>query len=263
VNFVRTEGDDWNCSAVGQSVTCTLVDGTGSQAALAALAAASVDVIVTLDGSAAPGVVNVATVSTSSEDPNPDNDTDTDPTNVPLAVLELSKVADGDVREGSEATYVLTATNTGPSDTTGDVVITDALPRGLRYVSSSSELAGTSCSYDASLVTCTNPNVMAVGDTWSIRVVADVMSPSGASIVNIGTVDGGNVVNGVELPANVVPVVEDLATITVDTPRTFIPFTGSETAQLLVAAMALLTLGGGLVLLSRRRKPATVPVDTD
>jgi len=67
-------------------------------------------------------------------------------------------------------------------------------------------------------------------------------------------------VNGVDLPDTVVPVVEDLATVTIETGTitTFIPFTGAETLQLLGAAIGLLTLGGGLVLLSRRRKPAPI-----
>lgn len=261
VTFVRTEGDDWDCNAVGRSITCTLVDGAGNETSLAALDDASVDVIVTLEASAAPAVINVATVSTSSEDPNPDNDTDTDPTDVPLAVLEVDKVADGDVREGNEATYVITATNTGPSVTTGDVVITDVLPRGLRYVSASTELAGASCSYADSVVTCTNPNVMAVGDTWSVRVVADVMSPAGTDVINVGTVDGGNVVNGVDLPETVVPVVEDLATVTITTTG-LLAFTGVETSTFLAAAFGLLLLGGGLVLLSSRRRK-TVPLEVD
>lgn len=260
VNFVRTEGDDWDCTAVSQTVTCTLVNGVGLPINLLALADASVDIVVTLDASAAPGVTNVASVSTSSEDTNPDNDTDSDPTDIPLAVLEVDKVAEGAVEEGREATYLITATNTGPSVTTGDVVITDVLPRGLRYVSSSTELAGTSCTYSNSVVTCTNPNVMAVGDTWSVRVVADVMSPSGVAIENIGTVDGGNVVNGVDLPDTVVPVVEDLSSITVTTPG-ILAFTGSGTGQLMIGAFSLLLLGGGLVLLSRRRKPVTIPID--
>lgn len=257
VNFVRTEGTDWECLTVGQTVSCTLVNGTGTAINLLALEDASVDIIVTVEASAAPGVINVASVSTSSDDPNRDNDSDGDPTNVPLAILEVDKVADGNVEAGREATYVITATNTGPSVTAGDVVITDALPRGLRYVSATTDLAGASCSFAADVVTCTNPNVMGVGDTWSVRVVADVMSPSGASIVNIGTVDGGNEVNGVDLPDTVVPVVEDLATVTISTPG-ILAFTGVETSTFLAMALGLLTLGSGLVLLSRRRRYATV-----
>lgn len=260
VNFVRTEGSGWDCTAIGQSVTCTLVDGAGNEAVLVALDSASVNIVVTLEADAAPGVVNVASVSTSSDDPNPDNDTDSDPTNVPLAVLEVDKVADGGVEEGREATYVITATNVGPSITTGDVVITDALPRGLRFVSATTEPSGSSCSFAADTVTCSNSNVLAVGDTWSVRVVVDVVSPSGSEIVNIGTVTGGNEVNGVDLPDTVVPIVEDLATVTVDTPG-LLAFTGVETSTFLTAALVLLTLGSGLLLLSRRRKPATVNVD--
>ncbi len=254
--FVRSEGADWNCAAIGQTVSCTLVDGAGLPTNLPALANASVDIIVTLEAAAAPSVINVASVSTSSEDPNPDNDTDSDPTDVPLAILEVVKVADGNVETGREATYVITATNTGPSATTGDVVITDVLPRGLRYVSATTDLAGASCSFAADVVTCINTNVMAVGDTWSVRMVADVMALAGTSIVNVGTVDGGNEVNGVDLPDSVVPPVEDLATVTVDTPTTFIPFTGSNTATLVWLAAFLLLAGGSMTLVSRRKSAA-------
>ncbi len=76
--------------------------------------------------------------------------------------------------------------------------------------------------------------------------------------MNLGQVSGGNEVNGQPLSSPVNGVNEDIATVTVDTPPGIIAFTGAETGQLVAAALALLTLGAGLVLLSRRRRLATV-----
>ncbi len=252
LNFVRSEGDDWDCAASGQIITCTLVDNTNTATTLAPLASVSFDIIVTLQDSAVPSVTNTASVSTSSVDPNAANDVDSDPTDVPLAVLEIDKVADGDVDAGQNATYVLTARNTGPSATSGDVIITDALPNGLRFVRASTDIDGSGCAFADNVVTCTNPNVMTVDDSWTVRVEVFVTAAVGESVTNVGQVMGGNEVNGVDLPNAVLSSAQGTAAVTVQDAG-ILAFTGAELDSLARLASILLACGGVLVLLSRRK----------
>jgi uncharacterized repeat protein (TIGR01451 family)/fimbrial isopeptide formation D2 family protein len=250
ITYLRSVGDDWDCSISDQDLTCTLVDGVGADTSLPSGATVSVDVVVEADASAAPGVTNTASVTTSSVDPDPDNDTDDDPTEVPLSILTIEKVIDGDADQGRQATYVITVANSGPTATRGDVIITDQIPTGLTFVEATSETTTATCAEVDGLVTCTHPDSLAVNDTWSVRITATVTALAGASIINIGQVEGGNEVNGTGL--GVVTPVEDIATAVVTTPPR-IAFTGAETATLLIGAMMILALGSAMVLLSRRR----------
>ncbi len=256
ITYVSSVGSAWDCSITGQDISCTLVDGVGADTSLAANATASVDIVVEVDASAAPGVTNTATVSTSTVDPNPDNDSDDDPTDVPLSVLTIDKSVDGDVNQSGRAVYVVTVTNTGPSATRGDVVISDSLPSGLRFVSATSDVETASCVFAEGTVTCTHADAMAIGDTWSVRITADVTALAGASIVNVGQVSGGNEVNGLPSTAPIVSSADDLAIATVGTPPGLLAYTGTEAGRLVIASLTLLTLGAGMVMLSRRRRTA-------
>src|SRR6202011_5179379 len=86
--------------------------------------------------SAANSVTNTAVVSGGGE-VNTANDTASDPTNiVSRADIAVAKIASsGSVTVGSNVDFTVTVTNNGPSDASG-VQITDQLPAGLVYVSS-------------------------------------------------------------------------------------------------------------------------------
>lgn len=66
----------------------------------------------------------------------------------PAADLSLAKTVDNDTPDkGSSVVFTLTVTNSGPNDTTG-VVVTDALPAGLTYVSDDGGTVGPDPAYD-------------------------------------------------------------------------------------------------------------------
>ena len=75
----------------------------------------------TVEPSAYPSVVNVASVTSDAEDTDPDNNTATDPATVPPSVeLTVDKTLLSLTR--STATYRITVGNRGPNDTTTAIV---------------------------------------------------------------------------------------------------------------------------------------------
>ncbi len=142
--------------ASGQSMTMTLVG--------------------TVDVNAAPGVMTntvTVTVPDGVSDPNPDNNTDTDETTIlERSDLSIEKTLDGELISGTEATYVLTVTNNGPSAAT-NLVITDTLPSQLTYVSSNSA-DGWTCSENSGVVTCNFAGPLANGATSTLNLVVRV-----------------------------------------------------------------------------------------
>jgi uncharacterized repeat protein (TIGR01451 family)/fimbrial isopeptide formation D2 family protein len=167
------------CSAVGQAVRCDLVS-------IAAGASTTVRLTVAVARAAAPGVTNTATVTSLTADPRPVDNTDSDPTEVPLADLQLTKVLDGSLARNETATYVLEATNLGPSSSRGPVVIIDDLPVGLEFVSATSTAA--SCTSAGQLVTCRSTAPLAVGQAVRVDLRVRVTAPVGSTIVNTASV---------------------------------------------------------------------------
>jgi uncharacterized repeat protein (TIGR01451 family) len=124
-------GTGWTCSIVAQTVTCTSTAVVASNGSFP-----PISITVSVTQSAASSVTNTATVSGGGE-VNTANDTANDLTNiVSRADIAVAKIASsGTVTIGSNVTFTVTVTNNGPSDATG-VQITDPLPAGLTYVSS-------------------------------------------------------------------------------------------------------------------------------
>ncbi|HSP08010.1 MAG TPA: sortase [Candidatus Dormibacteraeota bacterium] len=125
-------GTGWTCPApVGQTVTCTRGD-----ALAAGTSYPSITVTVTVLQSAANSVTNQAAVGGGGET-NTTNDTASDSANiVSQADIAITKTVSNTVpNQNSNVTFTITATNNGPSNATG-VEVTDVLPAGLTYVSS-------------------------------------------------------------------------------------------------------------------------------
>ncbi len=113
------------------------VSGTGvwTVGSLANGANATLAIVATVNGSGP--YSNTATVSSSTPDPDPSDNSDTE-TPVPAGAADLGIVKTVNnitPTVGSNVSFTLTLTNTGPSNATG-VVVNDLLPAGYTFVSS-------------------------------------------------------------------------------------------------------------------------------
>jgi len=134
-------------------------------------------------GFPAPGTVtNTATVSSTTPDTVPGNNTatETTPVGTGTADLVVVKTGPGSVVQGTNATWWIVVRNQGPSDALS-VVLTDATPPGLTYVSSTAPCAtGFPCSL----------GTLAAGATVTVDVTFAIPSPYYGAIplVNRATV---------------------------------------------------------------------------
>ncbi len=183
--LVSAVGTGWSCAAAGATVTCTL--GTSI---VVGGDAPSLALNVMVESGAAGTLTNVAVVQGPHPDPVLDNDTASDPTTSDRVFdLALSKTLVGTLQDRGDATYALAVTNTGPSDSVVPVTLTDPLPAGLTFVSSTAGTAGAwSCAGAGQSVTCTDstPVVAATTSTFDIEVA--VTAVAGTEITNTATV---------------------------------------------------------------------------
>lgn len=158
---------DFASIASGASETITLV--VAVPATQAATASVTNSVTVTSDGQETDNSNNTATADVAIDR---------------SAVLTITKTDSPDpVVVGSNLTYTILVTNTGPSTAT-NVSITDTLPAGLTFVSAT-ESTGTGTAGEAGgVVTATVPT-LAVSNAVTVTIVATVDATfSGASIAN-------------------------------------------------------------------------------
>jgi len=130
-------------------------------------------------------ITNTAQVTANQPDLIPSNNTATATTNVnPVTDLSISKSDNLDpVIAGTDLTYSLTVTNSGPSPATG-VTITDALPSTVTYLSASS-----GCSNPSGTVTCTLGN-LAVNGSKTVTISVRVKSSTTGQVSNTASVSG-------------------------------------------------------------------------
>jgi uncharacterized repeat protein (TIGR01451 family)/fimbrial isopeptide formation D2 family protein len=156
-------------------------------------------------------IANTATVTgLLQRDPDPANDSSTATIHVPPAAdLGLTKTVDEhQPAKGATVTFVLTVTNSGP-DATRDVVVHDALPAGLTFVSSSPS-HGT---YDPTSGDWT-VNDLAIGASESLQVTATVDVEG--SIVNTAEVTSSALPDPDSTPGNGAAAEDDQASVTIN-----------------------------------------------
>jgi uncharacterized repeat protein (TIGR01451 family) len=181
----------WSCAtpSVGGTgaVTCSMSNfGVGSEV---------FTLVVAVDPSAADGTVitNTATFTATSTDPAPGNESATATTTVStdIADLSLTKTDDADpVIAGSNLTYTLTITNTGP-DAATNAVLNDTLPAQTTFVSLAAA-AGWTCTTPAvgatGAVSCSNPSMAAGSAAFTLVVNVAPTTPPNTVITNNATV---------------------------------------------------------------------------
>ena len=130
---------------------------------------------------------NTATVSSATPDPVSGNDTDTaDVRVVQAADLSVVKTHTGPVRVGDDLTFTLAVANAGPSQASS-VVVSDAVPTGLTYVSAAG--TGWTCAEAAAVVTCDLDQPLAPGAAAEeITLVVTVEPGAYPSVDNTATV---------------------------------------------------------------------------
>jgi uncharacterized repeat protein (TIGR01451 family) len=249
--LVSAVGQGWICTAVGATVTCVLPDqlvvGAGSTIAL----------VVALDATADPNIINTAVVEGAGTDPDLANNISRLASTIrPGALLSLTKTLNGtDLISGGQATYTVTVGNKGPSSATG-VSVTDALPTGLKWASASG--TGWDCTVTAALITCDATGAILDGATSSFTVVATVTATSGTianeviataqtALLNTGAVTATTPPAPVEGAQAVVP--------NSAAPKGALPATGIDLRLYAGAGLAFEMLGFALLGVTRRFKP--------
>jgi uncharacterized repeat protein (TIGR01451 family) len=162
-------GTGWNCSTtVVGSTTATCTSSTVINAG--ATSPNTISLTVSVAQSAASSVTNSVSVSGGGQN-NTANDTATDATTiVSISDLSLTKVTNSSGSGvGTNATFTVTLTNSGPSDATG-VAVRDQLPTGLTYVSSTPSVG----SYNSTTGIWTVGNLASGAASPTLQIVARI-----------------------------------------------------------------------------------------
>ncbi len=165
LTYSTASGAGWSCSTAAPVVTCT------TAAPLAASAASSIALTVSVQPGAAASVTNVARVQAAG-DVNAANDRASDPTAITAVDLALAKRHSGVFAVAQTGVYTLAVTNKGTAATIGPVTITDTLPQGLGFLSGTG--SGWTCFATGAVVTCTNAGPLAAGDSSLVTLSVSV-----------------------------------------------------------------------------------------
>ncbi|HEY3129920.1 MAG TPA: DUF11 domain-containing protein, partial [Acidobacteriota bacterium] len=172
VTFVSATPTQGTCGSAGGTLTCDL----GSLPLAAVL---RITIVVTPRSTGT--ISNTASVKANETDPNLANNVATATTTVSAANnpdLSIAKSHSGNFTVGTNGVYTVTVQNVGSAATTAVIIVTDALPSGLSFVSATG--TGWSCSASGQVVTCSNGGPIAAGSGSSITLT---VSPTTAGTV--------------------------------------------------------------------------------
>lgn len=189
-------------------------------------------------------VVNTATVTAVEPETDPTNNSSADPVIVPpQSTLVVTKSLLGDLQVGSRGSYALAITNRGVTADPGPIVMTDALPAGLTFVSASG--SGATCGASGQRVTCTVDAPLGVGETVSVTLTVAVKAAAYPSVTNVVTVS---------TPTPQLPGGSLTATVTSPVAQDPLAHTGGTVPWWLSVVGLVLLLGGVGVYGAQRRR---------
>ena len=178
LTVISAQGAGWACTvAAGDPLTCSRSNGDDTLAPGSDFPPIVITVSVPAEAAAGSTAVNSATVNARTYDPTAANNTDAATATVTTAAdLEVAKVLSGPLLAGSNASYLLSVKNLGPSVSVASqatpITLTDTLPAGTTFVSATG--TGWTCTQAAAVVTC----------RWTTTLGADG-PPAAASPVTV------------------------------------------------------------------------------
>jgi uncharacterized repeat protein (TIGR01451 family) len=170
-----------DCTELNGIVTCNLGNLDSGEST-------QVTIIAQVDSSTTATLTNDASVGGDEFDPDTENNSASEDTRVDTETdLRLTKSDDSDpVIAGENLTYTLTINNNGPSDATG-IVVTDALPPGVTFQSST---PGTpTCTHSGDTITCNLGNLNS-GAQRQVAIQTKVDSSTQGALTNSASVTG-------------------------------------------------------------------------
>ncbi|MGH9665534.1 MAG: beta strand repeat-containing protein, partial [Bryobacteraceae bacterium] len=180
----------WNCTATGQTISCTNSTAVAAGSSYPALALAA-----NVAGNATSPLSNTASVSGGGSSGSVNSAADS-VTIVPAPDLTVSKSHTGDLVQGQSVAYQIAVSNIATGSTTsGQVTVADTAPAGFTYNSGASVLNGWACSAGAQ-VTCTITQAVAGGNSYPALTLAFTIPASASgSVTNTAVVSGGGETN--------------------------------------------------------------------
>ena len=214
--YTSATGTDWSCTVTGgdaQKVNCknttSLADGATTSFTLKVKVAATTPV-----GS----ITNRATATSTTPSTTLATSTATNPTTIiTKAHLSLAKAVTGStpLTPGTDGTYVLTVTNTGPSDAR-TVTVSDALPTGETFVSGGGSGISTdwSCTGSGTTANCSLSGLLGLTST-SVKIKVAVAADFTGTLHNVASVGSSTTNTNPTVTATNTKPVTPLATLTV------------------------------------------------
>ena len=240
LELVGVSGDAWTCDADAATgaVSCTLDELAPG------VTAATITIEVRVRPAAYPEVSNTATVSsTTPEDPATESDNASTAAVVvpPLSTLQITKELTDELVTGSQAHYVITVTNTGPTVDPGPITISDPMPTGLVARAVVLDGADGTCDVSATTITCVIDE-LAVAQTVTLTLTVDVLATARGDIVNTAATRSD--ASGAPVNASAAGTVKVVA----------LPHTGGSLGLYLPFGLVLLALGLAALWWARRRR---------
>jgi uncharacterized repeat protein (TIGR01451 family) len=127
----------WTCTTAGQTITCTHPNSTG----LAQNGSSTIVVPVSIPANAVSGqtvIISANVIAIVGESNTNDNSASGSGQVISGVSLKLFKTASAIATQGNPFDFVMTVANTGGTNTSGMITVTDTLRNGLKFVSSTS-----------------------------------------------------------------------------------------------------------------------------